>query len=178
MFRTIQAALIAVALTLVALVVPAGPAVAASCSTASTQALVGGHRVKIYCGVAGYFDGFGTTLTEANLEALRLYQLYLTYGERCSGSTVGSVVGGRSVSIYCPGRYTDSFGSNLTDAAVEARELVTMRLAGGPNCDGSSVATLVGGYRVTLFCAGRYVRGQGSTLTEAAQIARLTAALG
>lgn len=178
MFRTVQAALVAVALTLVALVVPAGPAAAASCSTSSTQALVGGHRVKIYCGAAGYIDGFGTTLTEANLEALRLYQLYLTYGVRCSGSLVGALVGGRSVSIYCTGFYTDGFGSNLTDAAVEARELVTMRLAGGPRCSGTSVATLVGGYQVTLFCAGRYVRGQGSTLTQAAQIARLTAALG
>ncbi|MBQ1051759.1 hypothetical protein KBX50_25255 [Micromonospora sp. C51] len=179
MIRTVQAALVAAVLTVVAVVVPVGPAAAAaSCSTSSSQAIVGGYRVTLRCDEAGYIHGFGRTLTDANLEALRLYQLYLTYGVSCRGSLIDSLVGGFDVSIYCPGSYTNSFGSNLTDAAAEARELVTMRLSGGPDCDGTTVAAIVGGYRVTLFCTVRYVRGQGSTLTEAAQIARLTAALG
>jgi len=49
---------------------------------------------------------------------------------------------------------------------------------GGPKCSGLSVEADRSGYRVTLNCGVLdigFVNGQGATLTQAAQIARLTA---
>ncbi|MBP2330555.1 hypothetical protein JOF56_010940 [Kibdelosporangium banguiense] len=173
-------ALAAVLLTLGMIVIPAGTATAAAgCSASSSKQVSGGYRVTLFCSGKGYVDGYGSTLTDANREALLLYQIYTDHGIDCTGSSIKGVTGGHRTTLWCSrGGYIDGYGSTLTDAASEARELVLLMAITGKNCTGSSTRGVSGGYEVTLWCSrGGYIDGVGTFLTDAARNARFAATI-
>lgn len=132
--------------------------------------------MTLWCSGTGYLTGFGSTLTAANTNALLVYQLYVNYGYECDGSSTDTTTGGYEATLWCSGRYVNGYGSTLTDAAEEARQLVLLRAATGNSCSGSSTDAKSGGYEATLWCSsGGYVDGYGTTLTGAAVNARLSA---
>jgi hypothetical protein len=175
----VKRALAAVLLILGVIVVPAGTATAAGCSSRSSSKVSGGYVVTLYCSGTGYIDGYGTTLTDANREALLLYQVYTDYGNDCSGRSARGVTGGFNTTLWCSGGgYFDGYGSSLTDSASEARELVILLATRNNDCTGRSVRSVSGGYEVTLWCSrGGYVDGLGTVLTDAARNARLAASI-
>ncbi|MEO3930686.1 hypothetical protein ABGB07_43585 [Micromonosporaceae bacterium B7E4] len=158
----------------------ATPASAAACDLYGSGRVTGGYYATYTCDGMGLVDGYGSTLTDANLEALRLYQTYLTYGDDCSGYGLGPVTGGHAVTLSCSRKgFASGYGSSLTDAAIEARLLVELYGATRQDCDSYGTGPVPGGYSVTLSCSpGGFVSGRGSTLTAAAQLARLSASLG
>lgn len=162
------------------LVVPATPAAAQSCSAGSSGTTTGGYWVRLWCSGAGFVEGYGSTLTDANLQALLLYQVYQTYGMDCTGSSTSTVTGGYRSSLWCSDiLFVEGYGSTLSDASTEARELAKLYPLQGRDCTGSSVSTVSGGYRVRLWCSGlHFVDGIGGTVTGAAQNARLAATIG
>lgn len=172
-------ALAAALLVLGFIVIPAGTATAADCSTSSSRAVSGGYRVTLFCSGAGYIDGYGSNLGDANREALLLYQIYREFGNDCGGSSTRGVTGGYRVTLWCSrGGYIDGYGTTLTDAASEARELVILQAETGKECTGSSTRRISGGYEVTLWCSrGGYIDGVGGILTDAARNARFAASI-
>jgi hypothetical protein len=181
MSRKVRAILTALLAMVAAMALPADPAAAAAaCSAESSRPVTGGYDVSIFCSGAGFVHGFGSTLTDANLAALQLYQLYADTGVNCSGESVRPILGGYDLSIFCTGAgFVHGFGSSLTDAATEARLLATLYATRGRNCSDQTVRGVSGGYDVSLFCTGLgFVHGVGSTLTGAAGVARLTATIG
>ncbi|MCE7008962.1 hypothetical protein LWC34_40045 [Kibdelosporangium philippinense] len=172
-------ALAAVLFVLGMIVVPAATASAASCDARSSGQVSGGYVVTLWCSGAGFVDGYGSTLTDANREALLLYQIYVDYGIDCGGRGTSAATGGRVVTLWCSsGGFIDGYGSTLTDAQVEARELVVLLGEKGQDCSGRGVGRVSGGYVVTLWCTrGGFIDGRGSTVTGAAQNARFAASI-
>jgi hypothetical protein len=179
MMRVVRGTTGALLLALSILFVTPVPASAAACDTGSSRTVTGGYVVTVHCTGVGFIDGYGSTLTDANLEALSLYQVYQNHGVPCDGSSTGRATGGYVVTLWCSGLgFSDAYGSNLTDAARAARELAELYGETGLPCDGSGTRTVTGGYEVTLWCSGLgFIDGRGSTLTGAARVARLSASL-
>ncbi|MBE1491070.1 hypothetical protein [Plantactinospora soyae] len=174
MTRALRATATALLLTLTGLAFIAAPASAAACDTRSSGTARGGYYVTIYCSGPGFIDGYGSTLTAANTNALLLNQLYVNYGNSCDGRSTSTTTGGYAVTIHCSGGgFIVGFGSILTDAAENARLLADTRGRTGNTCDGRSTSTTTGGYAVTIHCSGGgFIVGFGSTLTDAAEEAR------
>lgn len=173
-------ALAAALLVLGFIVIPAGTASgAAGCSASSSRTVSGGYRVTLYCTGAGFIDGYGSNLTDANREALLLYQVYTEFGIDCTGSSTRGATGGYLVTLHCsPNGFVDGYGSTLTDAAGEARELAKLQATKSNDCTGSSARRVSGGYKVTLHCSrGGFIDGVGSVLTDAARNARFAASI-
>ena len=127
MFRSVRAIVTALLVTVATMSIPADPAAAAACSTGSSSSVRGGYVVTIYCPGAGFIDGYGSSLTDANLEALYLYQLYTNSRLSCDGSSSSVASGGYDVTIYCAGLgFIDGVGSTLTGAARTARLAATI----------------------------------------------------
>jgi hypothetical protein len=177
MVRSMSAVLSAALLALGAAVTSAGPASAASCTSAGWSTVSGGYRVSLYCSGAGFVNGFGSTRDDAAAEAQALADLYTDTGVDCSGASVGMAPKGRSAELYCTGGgYIQSYGTTLTDAAREARALATLYATSDLLCDGRSAESTIRGLQVRLYCTGEgFVEGIGNTLTDAAQEARLAA---
>jgi hypothetical protein len=182
----VRALVCAVAAVLAAVggpVATADPVTAAgSCNARSSGTVLGGFRVTLFCTGAGFIDGYGFTLTDANQQALLLYGFFVESGRNCSGRSNATEIGGQRLTIHCtaPNRFIDGLGSNLTDASVEARELAKLRVTVGRDCGSRSAGLVSGGFRVTVHCTApnRFIDGLGSTLTGAAQNARLAASIG
>jgi hypothetical protein len=177
MARSIIAIGSAALLALGAAVTSAGPASAASCTSAGWSTVSGGYRVSLYCSGAGFINGFGSTRNDAAAEAQALADLYTETGVDCSGASVGQAPKGRSAELYCSeAGYIQSYGTTLTDAAREARALATLYATSDRLCDGRSAESTIRGLQVRLYCSDEgFVEGIGSTLTAAAQQARLAA---
>ena len=178
----LRAFVTALLVTAVTLAVPAAPAAAddATCSSSGSGPVTGGYDVTIYCSGAGYIHGYGTTLTDANLEALYLYQIYSSTGVNCSGQSTGRVTGGYDATVFCTGAgFIHGYGTTLTDAAGEARVLAGLYASTRRDCSGQGTGRVTGGYDVTLYCPDLgFVHGVGTTLTGAARTARLAAEIG
>jgi hypothetical protein len=172
--RKVAVVAAAVALTLGVAVASAGSAEAATCSVSTSGPATGGQVVTLFCADAGFVRGYGSDLTAANREALLLHQFFADSGDNCSGSSVSSVTGGFAVTIFCSSEgFIKGYGTTLTDAAGEARQLA---MISDQDCSGSSTTRVTGGFAATIFCSDDgFIQGRGSTLTGAAQNARLAA---
>lgn len=96
----------------------------------------------------------------------------------CLTSKASRVTGGYTVTISCGISITSGYGSTPADANLEALLLIKLYQDGGPKCTGLGVDKDGSVYWVTLSCGVGgigFVDGQGATLTQAAQVARLTA---
>jgi hypothetical protein len=177
-----RATLLGVALALSGVVVAVEPAQAAGpCSVSTTRSTPGGFVVKTSCSKpTAFIDGYGSTTGDANREALLLRQFQNNGGPLCSGNLSRSAVGGFEVKLGCtkPSSFVDAFGTTLTDAAREARLL--KEIAPGRFCSHSLVRAISGGYEVKGSCSKPTVffSGVGSTVTQAAENARLSSGVG
>ncbi len=171
MARKLAVVAAVVALAFGAAVASAGPAAAATCSASSSGPVTGGQSVTLFCSDVGFVRGYGSDLTAANQEALLLHQFFASSGDDCSGSSVATATGGFQVTLFCSVEaFVTGYGSTLTDAAGEARQLAML----SRDCSGSSVARVSGGFDVAIFCSTTgFIHGRGSSLTGAAQNARL-----
>jgi hypothetical protein len=124
MKRAIVAALISLAATSAAVAVPAGPA-AAACLTTDPSRVTGGYLVSIICGgPIGIVNGYGSTPSDANLEALLLIKMYTDGGPLCSGMDVDKDGAVYWVTLNCGALglgLVNGQGDTLTRAAQIAR---------------------------------------------------------
>jgi len=177
-----RATLLGVVLAVSGMVVAVGPASAAGpCSVDSTRTTPGGYVAKVSCSSpTAFIDGYGSTTGDANREALLLRQFQSNGGPLCSGDSSRTAVGGFRVSMSCakPTSFVDAFGTTLTDAAREARLL--KEIAPGRFCTHDTVRAISGGYEVKGGCTKPTVwfSGVGSTVTQAAENARLSSGVG
>lgn len=180
--RATLGALLGVALAVGGMVVAVAPALAAGpCNVSLTRTTPGGYVVKTSCSSpTAFIDGYGTTTGDANREALLLRQFQLNGGPLCSGSLTRAAVGGYQAKLTCsnPTSFVDAYGTTLTDAAREARLL--KEIAPGRHCSHSLVRAVSGGYEVKGSCSKPTVffSGVGSTVTQAAENARLSSGVG
>jgi hypothetical protein len=172
--RRVAVGAAAVALAFGVTVAWTGSAEAATCSASSSGPVTGGQLVTLFCADAGFVRGYGSDLTAANREALLLHQFFVDSGDNCSGSSVSTTAGGFAVTNFCSAEgFSKGFGTTVTDAAGEARQLAMMS---DQDCSGTSTARVTGGFAATIFCShDGLIQGRGSTLTGAAQNARLAA---
>lgn len=164
-----------------ALVVAEPAAAAGPCNTGSARSTPGGVVVDIACtSPTAFIDGYGNNAGEANREALLLRQLQLTLGPWCSGSSSRADTGGFAVRMACspPTNFITAYGTTLSDAAAEARLLEAMNPRRA--CTDTFVRRVSGGFRVDGHCASPTVffSGVGSTVTVAAENARLASGVG
>jgi hypothetical protein len=177
-----RASLWGVALALGSVLVAVEPASAAGpCNVTTTRATPGGYTVKVSCSKPNAFiDGYGSTTGDANREALLLRQFQNNGGPLCSGNLSRAAVGGFEVKLSCssPTSFVDAYGTTLTDAAREAR--ILKEIAPGRHCGHSLVRAVSGGYQVKGSCSKPTVffSGVGSTVTQAAENARLSSGVG
>lgn len=177
-----RATLLGVALAVSGMVVAVEPAGAAGpCSVNHTRTTTGGYVVKMTCSKPDAFiDGYGSTTGDANREALLLRQFQNNRGTLCSGYLSRAAVGGFQAKLSCssPDSFVDAYGTTLTDAAREARLL--KEIAPGRHCSHSLVRAISGGYEVKGSCSKPTVffSGVGSTVTQAAENARLSSGVG
>lgn len=175
-------AILAVLLALGGVVIGVGPASAAGpCSLITTRTTAGGHEAQLQCSnPIAFIDGFGSTIGDANREGLLLRQFSVNGGPTCSGSSTNTATGGYEAHLTCNGpiSFVNAFGTTLTDAAREARLLTEMAPRGG--CTHDSVRAVRGGYEVAASCTNPIIffDGIGSTVTEAAENARLASGIG
>lgn len=101
-------------------------------------------------------------LTAAGQNARFNAELYVDTGLRCF-----------QVRLSCDD------GTNLTAAGTEGSLLAQLFATAGRECFGYSTAVVAGGYRARLVCddVAGFIDGVGSTLTVAAQNARLLATM-
>lgn len=122
--RALITVVISLALGLVAVAAPASPA-AAACLTTDPSRVTGGYLVSIVCGGAiGIVSGYGSTPTEANLEAVLLVKLYTDGAPLCSGLRVDKDGPGYRVTLSCGVLgigFVHGQGDTLTTAAQTAR---------------------------------------------------------
>jgi hypothetical protein len=124
MKRAWKAIISSVALTLTAVVVPVGPA-SAACLTTDPSRVTGGYLVSIVCGgPIGIVNGYGSTPTDANLEAVLLVKLFTDGGPRCSGMGVDRKGALYRVTLNCGVLgigFVNGQGDTVTTAAQIAR---------------------------------------------------------
>jgi hypothetical protein len=174
--------LLGVTLAVGGVVVAVEPAMAAGpCSVNTTRTTAGGLVVKTSCSKPNAFiDGYGSTTGDANREALLLRQFQVNGGPLCSGDLSRGAVGGFQVKMSCssPNSFVDAYGTTLSDAAREARLL--KEIAPGRHCGHYLVRAISGGYEVKGSCSKPTVffSGVGSTVTQAAENARLSSGVG
>jgi hypothetical protein len=174
--------LLGAALAASGVVVAVPPATAAGpCEVNLTRTTPGGYVAKMSCSKPDAFiDGYGSTTGDANREGLLLRQFQNNTGTLCSGTLSRGAVGGFEVKLSCskPSSFVDAFGTTLSDAAREARLL--KEIAPGRHCSHSLVRAISGGYEVKGSCSKPTVffSGVGSTVTQAAENARLSSGVG
>ena len=177
-----RTSLLAVLLAVGGALVAVEPASAAGpCSVNLTRTTPGGYIAKMSCSKPDAFiDGYGSTTGDANREGLLLRQFQNNTGTLCSGDLSRAAVGGYQVKMSCssPNSFVDAYGTTLTDAAREARLL--KEIAPGRHCGHSLVRAISGGYEVKGSCSKPTVffSGVGSTVTQAAENARLSSGVG
>lgn len=177
-----RATLSGVLLAVSGMVVGVEPASAAGpCNVNVTRTTPGGYVVKMSCSKpTAFIDGYGTTTGDANREALLLRQFHTNGGPECSGNLSRAAIGGFEVKLSCssPTSFVDAYGTTLTDAAREAR--ILKEIAPGRHCGHSLVRAVSGGYQVKGSCSKPTVffSGVGSTVTQAAENARLSSGVG
>ncbi|MEV6237887.1 hypothetical protein [Lentzea sp. NPDC051838] len=163
-------------------VVAVEPASAAGpCSVNLTRGTPGGFVVKMSCSKpTAFIDGYGSTTGDANREGLLLRQFQNNGGPLCSGDLSRGAPGGFEVKLSCaqPTSFVSAYGTTLTDAAREARLL--KEIAPGRHCTHDLVRAVSGGYQVKGSCSKPTVffSGVGSTVTQAAENARLSSGVG
>lgn len=111
------AVLAAVVLALSATPSPAEAATsAASCTAWDSGAAPGGFVVTLRCSDHGFVHGYGSTLTDASVEAR------LDNAVACDGWAAGRTTGGYDVTLRCVNRgFIHGLGGTLTGAAQVAR---------------------------------------------------------
>jgi hypothetical protein len=180
--RATSRTLLGVALAVSGMVIAVEPAMAAGpCSVSTTRTTPGGHVVGMSCSKpSAFIDGYGSNVGDANREALLLRQFQVNGGPLCSGLLSRAAVGGFEVKLGCskPSSGVDAFGTTLSDAAREARLL--KEIAPGRFCSHSLVRRVSGGFEVQGACSKPTVffSGVGSTVTQAAENARLSSGVG
>jgi hypothetical protein len=152
------------------------------CSGWKIRGVSGGYEVSLSCDYALLsVVGFGSNLTAAASNGRKLAELYADTEVECSGWKIRGVSGGYEVSLSCDYALlsVSAYGSNLTDAATEGLLLAKLYSETGKECSGTDIKSASGGYKVVLKCGfGDYPEGVASTLTGAAQNARLAASIG
>lgn len=179
--KVLSLALSVVAAVSGALVVAEPAAAAGPCNAGRTRSTPGGVVVPVTCSSpTAFIDGYGNNAGEANREALLLRQFQLNVGPTCSGTSSRAETGGFSVRMTCssPTNFITAYGTTLSDAAAEGRLLEALNPR--RRCTDDFVNRVSGGFRVDGHCTSPTVffSGVGSTVTVAAENARLSSGVG